>query len=211
MAARTLSTTWKQLEKLVERLHEKQPVKTAVKDIDDLIQKANDSRIVDALASLLVTSYPNLEKHTLRFASSNGKKFPTWETDYDADECVILVNPVGVFDFYRKCHDATRQLKSPKARENFFMYRTQAFLAELSKLPSRLILFLLILNQVAACKEVSKAEKRGGGVETQENEDYLNLLWAFKELETFFVETTGDNIRSEFNLLWYESEWVSGK
>ncbi len=84
-------------------------------------------------------------------------------------------------------------------------------MTELGKLPTRLLLFLAVLEGVARYKEVSKADKRPTSPEAPENDEYLNLLWAFKELEIFITETTGTSIRTEFNLLWYEAEWINGK
>jgi hypothetical protein len=37
------------------------------------------------------------------------------------------------------------------------------------------------------------------------------MLWAFKELENFFRSTTGVSLRSEYAILWYESDWFLGK
>ena len=39
----------------------------------------------------------------------------------------------------------------------------------------------------------------------------MSLLWAFKELESFFSELNGLSLRSEYSILWYESDWVMGK
>jgi hypothetical protein len=211
MAARTLSTTWKQYEKLADRFFTKKTEKAAQAQINELSQRTNESKIVDALASLLVTSHLGLETVRVRFAISPAKKPLDWKTNYDPEEKVILVNPVGVFQFCRDCEAALQTLKSSKSRENFQRYRYQSFLSELGKLPSRLLLLLLILERVAACKEVSKSDKRSTSGEAPDNEEYLNLLWAFKELESFYAETTGISLRSEFNVLWYESEWVNGK
>ena len=209
MALRTLNATWKQLEKLAGHYFGKKPVKTAIAPIDELCQRTNESRIVDALADLLVRHYTGLEKAGIAFALSERKGFPAWTTRFDPDHSLIVVNPVGVFKYQRACMDAVKTLNTPEARESFQLYRLQAFMAELGKLPSRFLLFLLILDQVGRCKEVSKAEKRSTG-EVAENIDYLNLLWAFKELETFIAENTGVNLRSEYGIFWYESEWVAG-
>jgi len=78
-------------------------------------------------------------------------------------------------------------------------------------MPSKLGLFLLILKQVAITKEITRADKRSEEKETSGVDDYMNLLWAFKELETFYNQTTGLSIRTEHHLLWYESEWIAGK
>lgn len=209
MALRTLNTTWKQLEKLVARHLDKKTDQAAISPINELCKRTNGSRIVEALANLLVRHYTGMEKTGIAFALSERKGFPTWDTRFDAELNLIIVNPIAVFRYQSKCLAAAKALKTKKARENFQVYRLQAFMAELGKLPSRFLLFLLIMDQVGRCKEVSKAEKRTTG-EVAENVDYLNLLWAFKGLETFIGENTGVNLRSEYGIFWYESEWVAG-
>jgi len=211
MAARTLNTFWKQIEKLAHKILEAKSPKPFLKPLDDLCQKTNESKIVDALASLLVSPYLGMEGVVVRFAMSNGTEYPEWITFFNAEEKVIYVNPVGVFRFRMECQKAIKSLKTASARESFPVYRLQAFLAELHKLPSRLLLFLVILKQVAVCKEVCRAEKRSTGSESPETDEYLNLLWGFKEMENFYSSSTGINLRSEHNILWYESEWIAGK
>ena len=213
MAARTLNTTWKQLEKLVEKLSPKKSGKGAIEAIDDLSQKTNESKIVDAMASLLVTPY-GLEGVKVRFALSDKGEFPEWLVQFDAEEKVIRVNPVGIVQFSDKCTKMKQLLTTPEAKESFQGYRLFSFMSKLGKIPSRLILFLHVLGQVARCKEICKADKRGGGAvaaDSSETEQYLVLLWAFKELETFYLESTGMSLRSEYGILWYEAEWVTGK
>jgi len=211
MAVRTLSTSWKQIEKLAHKILEVKSPKPFLKPLDELCQKTNESKIVDALASLLVTPHTGMEGVVVRFAVSNGKEYPNWVTSFNADEKTIYVNPVGVFKYRLECQKALKALKTAAARESFPVYRLQAFLAELFKFPTRLLLFLVILKQVAICKEVCKAEKRSTGSESPETDEYLNLLWGFKEIDNFYSSSTGINLRSEYNILWYESEWIAGK
>jgi hypothetical protein len=214
MAARTLSTTWKQMEKLAEKLFQKKPQKGALEAIDDLCRKTNESRIVDAMVSLLVTPYGGLDGTKILFAASDGKAFPEWLTDYNAETKTIQVNGVGILKFAAECRATGKTLATPAAKESFQGYRLLSFMAEIGKIPTRLILFLIILVQVARCKEICKADKRGGTAavaDSTETEQYQTLLWAFKELEVFYRETTGVALRSEYGILWYESEWIAGK
>jgi hypothetical protein len=37
------------------------------------------------------------------------------------------------------------------------------------------------------------------------------LLWAFKHLEAVLREVKGISLRSEYRILWYESDWVIGR
>ena len=63
MAPRTLASTWKHFERL-DRKYRKAPPATrqdAIDAVDELCEKTNHSRIVDALASLFVRNYQGLE------------------------------------------------------------------------------------------------------------------------------------------------------
>jgi len=211
MAVRTLNSTWKQFEKLAEKCLQPKTAKPAVKPLRDLVVKVNDSRLVDALFSLLVEPHALADDASLRFSAGDGKDLPEWATDWDAETKALLVNPVGVFRFHQDCLAAPAALRQPTARGNFATYRLHAFMAELGKVPSKLLLFLLILKQVAITKEVNRADKRTEDKDSVGTDDYMNLLWAFKELEIFYNQTTGLSIRTEHNLLWYESEWIAGK
>ena len=94
--------------------------------------------------------------------------------------------------------------------EDFLHLRYISFLKELSKLPSIFILFMLVLQRTAYLLEVAHLEKRGGIVEVAEGEAYHTLLWAFKELENLGPKL-GKNVRADFGVLWYESEWITGR
>jgi len=211
MAVRTLNSTWKQFEKLSEKCLQPKTAKAAQKPLQELVDKVNESKLVDALFSLLVEPHDIAEGCSLRFDAGDAKGIPEWETHWNAEAKTLLVNPAGVFRFYQDCLKAPASLNSPASRGNFATYRLQAFMAELGKMPSKLGLFLLILKQVAVTKEITRADKRSEDKEASGVDDYMNLLWAFKELETFYNHTTGLSIRTEHRLLWYESEWIAGK
>jgi hypothetical protein len=211
MARRTLSSTWKHFERL-HRQYEKSDFADAAKlgEIDELVQKVNESRIVDALATLFVHPY-GLEEYSLRFAGSEDGHAPEWITRHDNEQKAIDVSVEGVFQFAAECEAAVEALKTPEARKTFQHYRYQAYLAELSKLPSRYILFLLILREVAEARKITDVEKKGGEIEVATGKAYLQLLWAFKELEIFFRRTNGLDLRAETGILWLESDWFIGK
>ncbi|MFA4944967.1 MAG: hypothetical protein WC789_09740 [Lentisphaeria bacterium] len=238
MAARTLNTTWKQFEKLAERYFQKKAPKSVVEELNTLVDKTNDSKFVNALARLLLEPYPNLGDLQIRFAQSEGKSFPDWLNLTDATAKEIQVNPIGVLAFAARCRaEAARDQREanqtetrhkallngtpeaelpaaavePAEPETLAQRRMRRFMAQLSKLPSRLLLFMAILDGVARYKEVCKADKRAGSslpVDTGESEAYLNLLWAFKELEQLIQDTTGINLRTEYNVTWYECQWA---
>jgi len=212
MAPRTLSSTWKQFEKLGKR-YEGSPTrkKADVEALDDLSRRINSSKIVDAIATLFVQKHQGMEGARIEFVTSSRGKYPDWATSYSSEENVIHINPIGIFRFYRECQESVRSLKTSVARENFRTYRYQAYLAELRKLPTEHLLFLQVLKEVAKARQITQAEKRGGGLEESEDDSYMVLLWAFKELENLFAETTGLSLRSEYTISWYESDWFLGQ
>ena len=213
MAPRTLASTWKQFAKAVER-YARAPRSTRQKDagvLSELVRKTNESPLVEALATLFVHPYSGMEQARVRFVEAEEGGFPEWAALFHSDDNTILLNPVGVFRFHDECRAAAGTLATPEARESFSRYRYQAYLSELRKLPGQYILFLLVLQEVANARQVSRVEKKGGEIELAEDERYLNLLWAFKELEAFFLRTNGLNLRGEYAVLWYESDWIVGR
>ncbi len=231
MAPRTLTTTWKNFEKLF-RQYEKsgRSDEKRVAAIDDLVAKTNKSRIVDALATLFVTPYGIANGKVVLVGTENGA-FPEWRTrseapdkdkekdrsranDKPSDETeptTIFINVMGVFDFLIEAGEAIERLKTPEARKSFQEYRYTAYMAQMSKLPPKFILFLLIMREVADLKRITDVEKKGGAIEAAAGERYLQLLWAFKELESFFKRTNGLDLRAEFGILWLESDWFVGQ
>ena len=211
MARRTLSSTWKNFERLVRQYDKSGRSDTDKLDrLDELSRKVNSSRIVEALSTLFIHPYGFAEA-TLQFSTREAEELPSWRTRMDDDEEVLYLNAMGVFGFIDECGEAVELLKTPEARKSFHHYRFQAYLAELSKLPSQYILFLLILRQVAHSRHITDVEKKGGEIEVAEGESYLEILWAFKELEVFFKRTNGLDLRSEYRILWLESDWFVGK
>ncbi len=212
MAPRTLASTWKQFQKLTRR-YEKDVLEKGdyIDSIDNLSRRANSSGIVEALESLIVQQHSGMEEVGVRFFTSNGDDFPQWVTAYSSEEKQIQLNPLGLLKFQRQCDQALKILKTPVARESFQKYRYHAYLAELKKLPVQCLLFIHLLKEVARISEVALVEKKGGGIEEIEDESYMILLWAFKELEAFFVTNSGVNLRCEYGIRWYESDWIVGK
>ena len=210
MARRTLTGTWKSIERLVSQ-YDKTGDEKKLQALDDLILKVNDSKIVEALATLFISPYHGVEDVALQFANRLNGSFPEWRTQYVEENKIILLNPFGVFNFQKECEDAISVLNTPEARKSFLHYRRKAYLAELSKLPPRLMLFLLILDEVAAIRDITRIEKRGGESEVPEGKAYLQLLWAFKELEAFMRSNKGIDLRSEYGIQWLESDWFEGK
>jgi len=217
MAPRSLSSTWRSFERLLNKYVASDPPAQAV--VDDLVQlaeKVNASRIIGALSYLFITPYTEMEETQVAFLAPEGGKFPDWPIQYDEEADLITINPYGVYLFCRLCAEAPERLKTPEARANFPVYRYHAYLAELAKLPNHYILFLILLNQVAKHRRIHLAEKKSGGTEPPDNgiaegREYMNLLWAFKELEVFYRNTNGLSMRVEYGILWQEADWFGGK
>jgi hypothetical protein len=211
MAPRTLTTTWKNFEKLV-RQYEKsgRTDEKKVAAIEELVGKTNNSRIVEALASLFVRPY-GIENGAVRLVGLVDGQFPEWRTQSDEETGVISVSVMGVFTFLAEAAEAAEKLATPEARKSFEEYRFTAYMAQMGKLPPKFILFLLILREVAEMKHITDVEKKGGEVEAATGERYLQLLWGFKELESFFKRTNGLDLRAEYGVLWLESDWFVGQ
>ena len=212
MAPRTLSSTWKQYEKAIERYLAGNGSRTAaVAALNSLGEKANAARIAEALASMFVTPYPSMEEVTVRFlVTVDGAEYPEWPASYTEEVKALLLNPVGVSLFRQACEGAAEALKTPAARDGFASYRFRAYQAELAKLPMQLFIFLTVLDAVAKARRITHVERKGGEIEQSEHGEYLNLLWAFKELEAIYRTMSGLDLRAEFGILWYESDWIVG-
>jgi hypothetical protein len=215
MAPRTLSSTWRQFEKLARAIADsRQPASRLLKDLEDLSGKANRSKVVEALQALFVADHPGVDGVRVQFVGGQQAVEQVEPTRYDGTEKVILVSPVGVVRFIDECGECVEQMKTREARESFRRYRLCAYQAELSKLPSHLVLFLALLRQVADISDVTRSDRRGSNgaaAEPEEDRPYLMLLWAFKQLEAVLRDVKGVNLRAEYRILWYESDWVTGR
>lgn len=212
MAPRTISSTWKHFERLARKIDSANGEDPDMREqLDTLVEKVNASKLVGSLASLFVRPYPGMEEVEVAFMCPNGQPYSRSITFFDAEAQTIRVNPVEVVRFYRECVEASEKLATPAARKSFFSYRYQAYLSELSKLPTQYLLFMVLLHEVARASRICRVEKKGGEIETPEGERYMTLLWAFKELEQFYNANTGMNLRAEFGILWHESDWIVGR
>lgn len=211
MARRTLASTWRNFERLVRQYDKAERKDTAkLEELQELARKINKSKITRALTTLFIEPY-DLENTSVVFWISDNGSVPDWQTRFDEENRKIQICVLGIFDFIGRCMEAAESLETPEARRTFQLYRYRAYLAELSKLPGQYFLFLMILREVASIKHITDVEKKGGEVEVAEGEEYLKLLWAFKELEAFFRRSNGLDIRSEYQILWLESDWFVGK
>ncbi len=212
MAPRTLASAWKQIEKYAR--HQLDPENRKPKDLDaldNLLVKVNDSKVVETIARMFIHRYAGTDKTAFRFATSVDGEFPHWVTSFDTTANVLRLNPVGVSAFIKSCAEAKDKLALPETRESFDRYRYEAYKSEMSKLTSQWILLLLLLCGVAAARGISHVERRDGELELSTSAEYMNLVWAFNELEAFYTRNTGLSMRTEFGILWHESEWVLGR
>ena len=210
MAKRTLTTTWRNIERLVQQ-HARRNDNKKLEELNNLFVRINNSNIVEALATLLINPHHGFEKTSLRFALLENNQPPPWKTYYSPEEDRLYINVLGIFDFREECETASRTLTTPEARKSFHLYRYNAFMAELAKLPNQLMLFLLIFQELANVLDISRVVKRGGESEESEGRYYLQYLWGFKELESFMKTNKGIDLRSEYGILWLESDWFVGR
>ena len=144
MAPRTLSSTWKQFEKL-EQKRTGNPDKDQVimASVDELIERVNGSKTMEALASLFVHPYHNLEETKVALVNTRAENCE-FTTKYLKEEKTVLVDPMSVFQFCESCREASEALRTQAARQSFYKYRYQAYLDELSKLPSQYYLLIQV-------------------------------------------------------------------
>ena len=207
MAKRTLQSCWKQYEKFAnDYLKQNKSAEECQQKLNELTEKVNEDKIGTNLFTIFVEPHLPLDMDVV-FDSDLSEGLPEWQTKYDQDKKLIMINPVSVVKFINEAKAV--EIKE-EDYEDFLHLRYISFLKELSKLPSIFILFMLLLQRTAYLLEVAHLEKRGGIVEVAEGEAYHTLLWAFKELENLGPKL-GKNVRSDFGVLWYESEWITGR
>lgn len=211
MARQTLTSSWNRFERLIRKLQKTEGQDdTPRKELEDFAEKINTSQVVKALATVFIHPY-GLENVNLRFTVNDNGQVPDWRSRYREESEEIEINPVGVYNFVAECKKAVSSLQTPEARRSFTNYRLQAYLAELSKLPSPLLLALLLLYEVASINHITDVKQKSGDMEVAEGEEYLKLLWAFKELETYYYAQHGRDMRTEHGISWLESDWFIGE
>jgi hypothetical protein len=208
MGKRTLRTCWAQLEKLSKQyLTDEEKREDVAEKIIDLTFKANADLIPEALNSLFVRPHV-AQPLRVELVAPLEDGLPDWQTQVDLEEGVIALHPVSVVALIEKMR--TLEL-TDELYEDFLRCRYMSFLIEMGKMPSIFILFLMVLQRVAYLLEIAHLEKRGGVIEVAEGESYHTMLWAFKELESFARRTYGVNVRAQYAISWYESDWITGR
>ena len=206
MGKRTLTTSWRQYEKLSQTyLSSQEERQDIVEKLSELTKKVNADEIGKALHTLFVLPFFKNSK-SIEFTNFFDSEIPKWQTLFDEERQILKIHPLSVFSFIH----GIRDLNLPDRNSNFIGCRNISFITEIGKLPSIYVLFLMVLQRVAFLLEITHLEKRGGIIEVAEDEYYHTLLWAFKELELFVKKTYGVNIRAHYGIAWYEAEWITG-
>lgn len=210
MAKRTLKSCWKQYEKFSRQFLDNPDRRDEyMGKLEELTYKANGDNIGAALAALFIKPTVGEDLH-LKFsvALEPDGELPDWHTKHVPEENTVYVHAITIVKFLR---DMGEMEVTEDMYEDFLRCRYNSFVKEMGKLPSIMVLFLLILQRVAFIVEIAHLEKRGGVVEIAEGEPYHTMLWAFKELESFARKTYGINARSHFKISWYEADWITGR
>lgn len=208
MAKRTVSSCWKQYEKLSVNYLDESSDHTAVqKKLDDLTGRVNKDTIGAVLVSLFIHPFFT-DPVRLRFNTDCEDGVPEHQSSFDPEENLIQLYPVSIFELYT----FGRSIEAPDpARTEMVKCRYHRFLIEMTKLSPVYFLFLIVLQRVAFMAEIAHLEKRGGVIEVAEGESYHTMLWAFKELEVWARRQRGENLRAKYSICWYEADWITGR
>ena len=208
MAKRTLTSCWKQFEKLsLDYLGGEKDGADIAKKLETLTARTNVDKIGKALETLFIRPHISQEITVEFSVELEDGEIPSWQTRYDADTNRVILHPLSIFKFISDI----RKIVVVEHDDDFVDLRYASFLHEIGKMSSTYLLFLLVLQRVAYLLEIAHLEKRGGVIEVAEGEAYHTLLWAFKELEGFAQRTRGDSVRAMFAISWYEADWITGR
>jgi hypothetical protein len=208
MAKRTFATIWQQIEKLHNSLVEgkKEPSKID-ETIQELLAKPDVIKIIAELGQLLMLEYDGFTEIGFEFICNKEEESFIRPSFYDSKKKIIFMDPFKLLSFAKLIKSYAVDMP---AEADFEKYRKNSFLAEASKLPNKSILFLCVLQQVAisdGLTHIGLSEIPQG--ELSDTSFYQTVLWAFNELEKKLYTLNGINIRTEFNISWHESEWIS--
>ena len=144
MARRTLTTCWKQYEKLtLAYLDGEKSKRETMKKLVTLTKKTNQDKIGNALVTLFVQPHIG-QKIELEFAVSSRGRIPDWQTSFDAKKSKIIVDTLSTFNFIK----SVREIEVPELTEKTFIQgRYVSFLAEIGKLNTIYILSTLISTE----------------------------------------------------------------
>ena len=200
--------TWTQIETLATA-YRQHPGKATAAALDECLRNLQEP--IETFANLFVKPLVGMQEKTARFLLSDNGSFPEWACQLDEDRNIFLLNPIGILSFQGECRNASETAKTQEGRENFKIYRLLAYLQELQKLPLKYLTFLCLFKEVARVMEVTHTDKRRAlhNQPSEAEEDYMSYLWSFKELENAIKTISNTDLRADYKISWYESEWIT--
>ncbi|MBQ7649803.1 MAG: hypothetical protein IJS15_02530 [Victivallales bacterium] len=205
--------SWSQIKKL-GLAYIKKPSPATAESLDKGLMRS--AEFLETIARFFVRRRQGLEDATVEFRLSDDGIYHGPACDYNPETQVFRINVIEVLKFQEYCQNAPELIKTPEGRGNgnFSIYRLNAYKAELRKLPDYLVFVLLLFQQVAQVLQVTYVEKRRTLPKQEidkDDLDYLNLVWAFLELEHVYRNLKGNDLRSDIKFTWFESEWATEK
>lgn len=207
------SVSWAQIEKLSLAYLQKSGTVQAA-NLDKCLKHAAD--FAEKVSAFFIRHYNGLEEASVSFCLSTDGTYPDWACQYDEESKTFMLNAVGIMSFVQSCNEAPELILTPEGRGNgnFSVYRLNAYKAELRKLPSQMMMFLLLFQEVARVLDVTTVERRRNSarhVLEKTDTDYMNLLWAFRKVDGIYTKFHGIDMKSDIKFTWHESEWATGK
>lgn len=200
--------SWIQIEKLAKAYRER-PGATTAAPLDRCLSAFQEP--IETFARFFIKPLVGMQDMTARFVLSENGAFPEWACQFDESNNVFLLSPIGILAFQDECVNAGKALQTQEGRENFKTFRLLAYMKELQKLPLKYLAFLCLFREVARVMEVTRTDKRRAvhTPPTESEEAYMSYLWAFKELENAMQKIQSIDLRADYKISWYESEWIT--
>ena len=204
MANQNLNKLWKKLENLYKRFDKKRITDEKLyEEVDKLIQTDENKQVANNLGLILLSKHEDLLEAHLTFACPLENK--TYSS-FDNKEKILYVDPMMTIKFWQECQDIDLEDKINQTTEQAFC--KASFQKQLSKLPSKLILFLIILKQLAVSANLNQVNYTEGVLPQDDTSFYQTILWGFNTLETTIEQLHGTNIRTRYGITWHQSEWA---
>lgn len=202
------SMTWIQIETLATAFRQS-PGTTTANALDTCLRRFQEP--IETFAKLFVQPLIGMQDKNAQFLLSEKGAYPNWACQFNDTQNTFLLNPIGILSFQEECRKAGETAKTQEGRENFKIYRLLAYLQELQKLPFKYLTFLCLFKEVARVMEVTQTDKRRTihNQPSEAEEDYMSYLWSFKELENAIYKISNIDIRVNYKISWYESDWIT--
>ncbi|MBQ2336479.1 MAG: hypothetical protein II381_09205 [Victivallales bacterium] len=200
--------SWTQIEKLA-KAYQKAPGKATAEALDKCLAAFQGP--IETFARLFIKPLVGMQDMTARFILSTNGTYPETACQFDESQNAFLLSPIGILSFQDECTNASEALQTQEGRENFKTFRLYAYLKEMQKLPLKYLAFLCLFREVARIMEVTRTDKRRTmhNPPTEAEEAYMSYLWAFKELENAMQKIQSIDLRADYKISWYESEWIT--